>query len=446
MFAIFFALIMRSYSLGTYKNMTDSVVESYMGFIQIHAKDYWKEKTMDYLLETNDQLMQKLSSVENVKLAVPHFESFALASAGLQTKVAIVTGINPEKENQMSGLSNKMIKYRITDTVVTKLSETIPLKIIEKIKETRKKSFTSEEDAKKNIIKIIGEENTSKFLDIILKESKISGNYLNQNDNGVLIGDRLAKFLKLDVNDTIVLMGQGYHGVSAAGKYPIKGIIRMPNPELDNQMIYMPLELCQELYSANNLLTSISFNLKSKSEMEKTKNRIVSALNSDAYEVMTWKEMNKELVQQIESDNYSGLITLWILYIIVGFGVFGTVLMMTAERKKEFGVMVALGMQKYKLGIIVFIELIILTLIGLIAGTILSLPIIRYFAVNPIQLTGDMADMMENFGVEPILPFAWQIDYFLAQSLSVSIVILIAIFYPLMKIFGINTMKALRGQ
>jgi len=446
MFAIFFALIMRSYSLGTYKNMTDSVVESYMGFIQIHAKDYWKEKTMDYLLETNDQLMQKLSSVENVKLAVPHFESFALASAGLQTKVAIVTGINPEKENQMSVLSNKMIKYRITDTVVTKLSETIPLELIEKIKETRKKSFTSEEDTQKNITKIIGEENTSKFLDIILKESKISGNYLNQNDNGVLIGDRLAKFLKLDVNDTIVLMGQGYHGVSAAGKYPINGIIKMPNPELDNQMIYMPLELCQELYSANNLLTSISFNLKDKSEMEKTKEGIISALNSDAYEVMTWKEMNKELVQQIESDNYSGLITLWILYIIVGFGVFGTVLMMTAERKKEFGVMVALGMQKYKLGIIVFIELIILTLIGLVAGTILSLPIIRYFAVFPIELTGDMADMMENFGVEPILPFAWQIDYFVAQSLSVSIVILIAIFYPLMKIFGINTMKALRGQ
>ncbi|OFX24895.1 MAG: hypothetical protein A2033_17975 [Bacteroidetes bacterium GWA2_31_9] len=437
---------MRSYSLGTYKNMTDSVVESYMGFIQIHAKDYWKEKTMDYLLETNDQLMQKLSSVENVKLAVPHFESFALASAGLQTKVAIVTGINPEKENQMSVLSNKMIKYRITDTVVTKLSETIPLELIEKIKETRKKSFTSEEDTQKNITKIIGEENTSKFLDIILKESKISGNYLNQNDNGVLIGDRLAKFLKLDVNDTIVLMGQGYHGVSAAGKYPINGIIKMPNPELDNQMIYMPLELCQELYSANNLLTSISFNLKDKSEMEKTKEGIISALNSDAYEVMTWKEMNKELVQQIESDNYSGLITLWILYIIVGFGVFGTVLMMTAERKKEFGVMVALGMQKYKLGIIVFIELIILTLIGLVAGTILSLPIIRYFAVFPIELTGDMADMMENFGVEPILPFAWQIDYFVAQSLSVSIVILIAIFYPLMKIFGINTMKALRGQ
>ena len=446
MFAIFFALIMRSYSLGTYKNMTDSVVESYMGFIQIHAKDYWKEKTMDYLLETNDQLMQKLSSVENVKLAVPHFESFALASAGLQTKVAIVTGINPEKENQMSGLSNKMIKYRITDIALTKLSETIPAELIAKIKETRKKSFTSEEDTQKNITKIIGEENTSKFLDIILEESKISGNYLNQNDNGVLIGDRLAKFLKLDVNDTIVLMGQGYHGVSAAGKYPINGIIKMPNPELDNQMIYMPLELCQELYSANNLLTSISFNLKIKSEMEKTKDRIVSVLNSNAYEVMTWKEMNKELVQQIESDNYSGLITLWILYIIVGFGVFGTVLMMTAERKKEFGVMVALGMQKYKLGIIVFIELIILTLIGLVAGTILSLPIIRYFAVNPIQLTGDMADMMENFGVEPILPFAWQIDFFLAQSLSVSIVILIAIFYPLMKIFGINTMKALRGQ
>lgn len=446
LFAVLFALVMRAYQLGTYKSMTDSVVKTYMGFIQVHAKDFWKEKTLDYLLETNEDFMNKISSVNNVSMIAPHFETFALASAGLQTKVAIVTGIDPEKEKQISKLSEKIIHYRFNNNVTEQLTSSgFPKGLITKINESRQKSFTSKEDAEKKLINIIGNDNTVKYLDLILEKTKLKGNYLSQNDDGVLIGDRLSGFLKLSVGDTLVLMGQGYHGASAAGKYPIRGIVRIPNPELDNQIIYLSLSECQKLYSAENMLTSISINLKDPTEMEKTQAEIISVLHSDKYEVMTWKEMNKVLVQQIDSDNYSGLIMLWILYVIVGFGVFGTVLMMTTERKKEFGVMVALGLQKYNLGFIVFIELLILSFIGIVAGIIISLPIIRYFVVNPIELTGSMADMMESFGIEPIMPFAWQFDYFLAQSFSVLIIILIAILFPLAKVLTMNTMKSLRG-
>ena len=446
MFAIFFALIMRAYQLGVYKNMTDSVVQAYMGFIQIHEKDYWKEKTMEYLFAANDDFMKKVGSIKNVSMVAPRFESFALASAGLQTKVAIIAGIDPQKENQMSSLSKKVIRYKLDEKSEQQLFDHgFPKELISTINESRTKSFTTKDDVKKKLSKIIGEANTLKYLDIFFRETKIENGYLNQEDDGVLIGNRLADFLKLSVGDTLVLMGQGYHGISAAGKYPVRGIVGIPNPELDNQIVYLTIGQCQKLYSAENMLTAISINLKNPHEMDQTKAELISALHSNEYEVMTWKEMDKVLVQQIDSDNYSGLIMLWILYVIVGFGVFGTVLMMTAERRKEFGVMVALGMQKYKLGYVVFIELILLSFIGILAGIVLSLPVIKYFAVNPIQLTGSMADMMEMYGIEPSLPFAWQTDYFMAQSGSVFIIILIAIAYPLAKIFALDTMKSLRG-
>ena len=58
----------------------------------------------------------------------------------------------------------------------------------------------------------------------------------------------------------------------------------------------------------------------------------------DDYEVMTWQEMNREMVQSIEADNVGGIIMLGILYIVIGFGVFGTIMMMTMERRKEFAV------------------------------------------------------------------------------------------------------------
>ena len=52
----------------------------------------------------------------------------------------------------------------------------------------------------------------------------------------------LAKFLKLKLNDTLVMISQGYNGVSAAGKYPIRGIIKHPNPEFDKMLVYMDIK------------------------------------------------------------------------------------------------------------------------------------------------------------------------------------------------------------
>ena len=53
--------------------------------------------------------------------------------------------------------------------------------------------------------------------------------------------------------------------------------------------------------------------------------------------------MNKVILQQIESDNFFGLIIIAILYLVIGFGIFGTVLMMVMERRREFSVMLALA-------------------------------------------------------------------------------------------------------
>ena len=53
--------------------------------------------------------------------------------------------------------------------------------------------------------------------------------------------------------------------------------------------------------------------------------------------------MNEVMVSQMDADNKSGMIMIGILYLVIAFGVFGTVLMLTAERRREFGVLVAIA-------------------------------------------------------------------------------------------------------
>lgn len=278
-----------------------------------------------------------------------------------------------------------------------------------------------------------------------LYEKVVAGNYLSNNDSGVLVAEKLASFLKLSVNDTIVLMGQGYHAATAAGKYPVRGIIHLNSPELNNKMIYLSLRETQELYSAPNMLSSLSILLNNSDDIDIAKQKILKKINTDNYEVMSWDEITPELNQTIESDNFSGQFMLGILYMIVGFGVFGTIVMMTAERKKEFGVIVALGMEKIKLIGMVFYETLLLGFAGILAGMLLSLPLIFYYNNHPIHFTGNAGKTFASFGFDPVLTFSVHPHFMISQIFVVFIIVLIAFIYPLSKISNLNPVNSMRN-
>ena len=156
------------------------------------------------------------------------------------------------------------------------------------------------------------------------------------------------------------------------------GIIDMKNPNLNNVSVFMSLTAAQDFLSANNLMTHLIINKKEYSNEQD----IVSSLGKnlkEEYEMMTWQEMMPEIEQVIKADSAGGLVMIFILYMIITFGIFGTVLMMTQERKYEFGVVVSIGMKKIKLMLSLVYETIFLTSIGVLTGVFLSRPLVLYF-------------------------------------------------------------------
>jgi len=380
-FAILLALIMRSMQNGSYDLMERDAIRNSTGFIQVHAPGYWEDKIIDNTFENSKVLFATIEANKNVSHVIPRLESFALASTGNITKGVGIIGTDPAIENE-----------------ITKL-----------------------------------------------KERLIEGQYFDgDRGNGVLLGDDLARYLELEVNDTLVLLSQGYHGVTAAGEYPVVGIMHFPSPQMNKQLVYMTLDAAQYFFAADNRLTSYSLMLNNPDRLERTFETLQTEL-SETYEVMTWKQMMVELRQQIESDNVSGMFMLAILYVVVAFGIFGTILMMTHERKKEFAVMIAVGMQRYKLSIIVFFETLYMGLIGVIAGSLASMPIIYYLHENPIPLTGEMAAAFEEFNVQPIMPFAFTADLFLMQALVVVIITIVIAIYPFLNISRFKLIDGLKS-
>jgi len=379
-FAVILALLMRSMQTGYYDYSIEASVKMYTGYIQVHGKNYWEKKSLDESMVLDENHLTELKNTEGVNLVVPRFETYSLISYGNKTKVVQVTGINPVLENQLTDLKKKIV----------------------------------------------------------------SGKFLSDSSKGIIVAQGLAEILKVEVGDSVVIYGQGYHGVTAAAQIPIVGIVKFTLPELNKSFTYLSLPYAQWLFSAPDRLTSLSIMIDKPKEIEKVKSDIRKVFDSN-YEVMDWEELSPELVQSIQIDNASGIIMLGILYVVIAFGIFGTIMMMTAERVKEFGILISVGMKKWKLGMVTLFETLFVSFLGVFTGAIISIPILLYFKANPIPLTGEYAEAILAFGFEPILPFAIYPGMFLAQIWTVLAIALVSAIYPIMYIKKLQPVEAMRG-
>jgi len=379
-FAVILSSIMRSMQLGSYERMIDNSVRFYTGYIQVHKLGYWDEQVLDNAFSPPKGLQEQIESLDGVEAAVPRLESFALSSYGTRTKGAMVIGIDPEKEAHLTGVEQKITEGRM----------------------------------------------------------------LGLNDSSVLIGSGLADYLKMKVGDTLVLISQGYHGVNAAGKYAVAGLLEFGLPQLTNQVVFMPLPAAQYFYGADGLLTALAVVTDTPKKVAAIREAILGDLDTTAYEVMGWKTMMPELIQGIEIDNISGIIMLLLLYLVIGFGMFGTFLMMTKERLYEFGVMLSVGMHRSKLQLLIFSEIVMLAAIAVLTGFLLSLPVIGYYSKNPIGLPEEYKTAFEKFGIEPIYAFSNEPIVFTSQAWVVFFMALVLSAYPLYKIWKIDPVTAMR--
>ena len=385
--AVVLSALTRSMQLGSYEMMIENTAGHITGYLQIHKHGYWDDQTLDNSFVITDSLKSALASEKKVTTWVPRVSGFALAAGQKITRAAYILGIDPQKEKSLGNPEHYLVKGK----------------------------YWSSEKAR-----------------------------------SVIIGDELAKQLDLTPGDTLVLIGQGYHGQSAAGKYPVAGIVHMPDPTMNRALVYMPISESQFFFAMPNHVTAIAILTEHPQEGPQVASDLRKKLASSdgkattEYEVMTWQKLMPDMNQMIQADDRGGIIFLFILYLIIGFGILGTILMMTAERRKELGIMLSVGMSRLRLGGLLLTEGVMIAMIGTLVGLAVSLPILGYFYLHPIPLTGDMAKMMLEFGVEPILPFSMAPSIFYNQALTVLILAMFFSFYPVWYTHRLDPGKALR--
>ncbi|MFN8237610.1 MAG: FtsX-like permease family protein [Chitinophagales bacterium] len=190
-------------------------------------------------------------------------------------------------------------------------------------------------------------------------------------------------------------------------------------------------------------VTTIAIALKNTRKLNRTRDELKESIGNKA-EVITWEEIMPDDVEHMKTDKGSGMILSLVLYMLVSFGIFSTLLMMMAERKFEFGMLLAIGMKKKQLAFVMILESLFVSTVGSFCGLLFSIPLISYLKYNPIRFTGEFAKVYEKYGFEAIFPTSTNPDIFIKQTIIIIVISLLLSCYPVLKILTINPVKNMK--
>ena len=373
-FAVFLSVLISSTQVGQNQLLIDTMVGFSTGHVQVQGKEYWDKRSLDQSMALDHDLITRIGGVHGVTHVVPRMEAVSLIAHGTVTKVVPVLGVDPFREDGMTGFGKRLVR----------------------------------------------------------------GTKLSSWKRGALLGEGLARMLGVDVGDTLVLYGQGYQGVTAAGLIPVAGILAYAIPDVNNTATFLPLDEAQHVYAAEGRVTSIAVMLADQEESDRAAAEI-RGIAGAGLDVKTWRALLPELVQAVNANNGGTVIMLLILYIVIGFGIFSTVVMMATERKKEFRMVVALGMRRGRLAVVTVIEAVLIAVVGAVTGVMASLPLTLWLHAHPIVLGGEYAKVMLVYGMDPIIPFSIDPLVFWSQAAIVVTLGIFAALYPVGTILRMST-------
>ena len=384
-FSSLLLVFMLSFQFGSYETMINTSVKIQTGHLQVQAEGYQDKKTIRLVVPNPAAVGEILERIPHIQAFTFRGQAFSLVSSKDRTYGALVTGIDPIREIQVSRLK-KLI---------------------------RKGSFLSESD-----------------------------------NNQALVGKLLARNLRLELGDELTLLGQGRDGSIAATVVNVKGIYSSGIDEFDRSAIQIPLKLFQNVYTMDEAVHEVVIIGESLSDIAEIKRSIelkLSKLDPQMpLRILDWEQLMPGLRQGIEMDLVSGMIFYFLLILVVAFSILNTFLMAIFERTREFGVLMAIGTAPARLTKVLLIESVTMTMIGIFIGILMGCMITLYFQTIGIDISG-ASELLSQFGISGRMHPKLSVLSAVSGPLAVFIITFFAALYPALKVRRMRPVEAMRA-
>lgn len=218
---------------------------------------------------------------------------------------------------------------------------------------------------------------------------------------GILMGKKLAKKLKIAVGEKVVITMTDTADNLISSAYRIRGIYQSANAPLDEVNVYISRKDLQDLLGLSNHVHEIAVVLRDDTLLNRSTTLLSQQFPNLAIE--SWKEISPETSLMAETIDTLSFIILVIILIALSFGIMNTMMMSILERRHEIGMMMALGMGRFPLLMLIMTETFFLTITGIPIALTIGTTVINHYAKKGMDLSGMGKEMMESFGFETMI-------------------------------------------
>jgi len=275
----------------------------------------------------------------------------------------------------------------------------------------------------------------------IIKNSMIEGSYLTKNKRDIIIGEKLAEKLEVEIGDKVVAMANTLKGNIGSEVFRVVGIFKTASSKFDKTAIYIPAATEQNMLNIGDKYYEYAVITKDYDKVDETQKYLEAKLGN-SFEVLSYKDLLPMLIYQIELYKE----TMWILNVIIGlaliFGIINSMLMSVFERIREFGVLMSIGMKNSRIYLMIVTEAFIIGIVGTIVGIIVGLLLEIPLAHTGIDLSF-FSSGLEAFGIGTVIYPVLSIGNIMMSSIFMPFVAILGALYPAYKAIKLEPIYAI---
>jgi len=371
------------FSSAFYKGMADQRIEkaikSEISHIQVHVPQFRQANDITKFMPEAARLTEEIINIPEVKGASNRIIIFSMVASAETASGVKITGVHPKAEKNVTNIHTKLVE----------------------------------------------------------------GNYFEEKrKNPIVVGQKLAEKLRVKMGSKVVLTLQDIDNNIVNGAFRIVGIYNTANNGFDESNVFIK-------YTDLSRLMNLPPNAGHEIAVLAENNEIVPVVKekihtiTPEYVVESWTELSPEMNYLTEAmDLYMYIFIVIILFALL-FGIINTMLMVVLERVKEIGMLMAIGMNKLRIFLMVVLESIFLSLSGGIVGVLLGTAVSKYFETHSIDLS-IWGEVYKDLGYDPFVYTSLEYSLLINVTIMVILTGIIASLYPAYKALQNDPADALR--
>jgi ABC-type lipoprotein release transport system permease subunit len=370
---LFAGMFMMAFSLGLIKQEADIAVQTQLSHIQIHNPAFIDDKEVNDTIDMASGIIGKLLKDSNIKAVSGRIITTGMISSSSTASGVEIHGIIPSDEKNVSSIYKDIIEGVYFQPLAPKGGV---------------------------------------------------------RSNEIVMGEKLVQKLGVKLHSKIVLTFQTKTGELTAGSFRIAGIFRTQNSVFDEMTVFTNFNEMAQLLGTGTSIHEVAIILKDGNKVD----TIAAGLKKQYPKllVQTWSELSPEMALLNSAFNQIMYIVIGIILLALMFGIINTMLMAVLERQREFGMLMAIGMDKPRVFFMVVLESVMLTCVGIPAGILFTIGVVEILAKHGIDFSS-FSQALTQYGFSNIVYPELKTSMFLPVSIMTALTAILSGIYPAIK-------------